>query len=172
MFAAKAQLKQGKQIVRALRAENDAIAARVAVPFMQIQHDSAEAKALLDEIDDLELELVKIKSEGGANGSSGVTELDVEEMDLEALPPVGSLTEQEAVRFIERQEEGMAQLEDENSNADEIMKRLRSDTKAAIKAVDRLASESHVAERQAKEAREMGVGGKKRDKEVERICGK
>lgn len=171
MFAAKAQLKQGKQIVRALRAENDAIAARVAVPFMQIQHDSAEAKALLDEIDDLELELVKIKSEGGANGS-GVTELDVEEMDLEALPPVGSLTEQEAVRFIERQEEGMAQLEDENSNADEIMKRLRSDTKAAIKAVDRLASESHVAERQAKEAREMGVGGKKRDKEVERICGK
>ncbi|PWN19514.1 hypothetical protein BCV69DRAFT_284140 [Microstroma glucosiphilum] len=171
MFAAKAQLKQGKQIVRALRAENDAIAARVSVPFMQIQNDSAEAKALLDEIDDLELELVKIKSEGGTNGSAGVTELDVEEMDLEALPPVGSLTEQEAVRFIERQEEGMAQLEDENSNADEIMKRLRSDTKAAIKAVDRLASESHVAERQAKEAREMGVGGKKRDKEVERICG-
>lgn len=170
MFAAKAQLKEAKQVVRSLRADIDTLADKVAVPFKQLNDDCAEAKALLDECADLELELAKMKSEGGAAGA--VTELDVEDMELEVLPPVGTLTEHEAERFCERQEEALVQLEDENANLDTLMARLRGDAKQAIKAVDRLASERHVAERQAREAREMGIGGRKRDKEVERACAK
>lgn len=168
MFAAKAQLKQAKQNVRTLRSEVDTLSQRVAEPYCQLDSSCAEAKALLDECMDLELELVRLKNEGGSVGA--ITELDVEEMDLETLPPVGTLTSTEAERFCERQEEELVALEESNSHVDSLMSRLRSDAKSAIRDVDRLSSEKNGAERSAREALELGVGGRKRDKEVERVC--
>lgn len=178
MYQAKAQLKEAKQTVRSLRTEVDQLAERVSVPYKQLDRDCAEAKQLLDECMDLELELVRMKSENSNRASTGgdgggvfdVVDLDVETTDLEVLPPVGTLTEREAERFIERQEAALIQLEDENAQLDLLMTRLSADAKDAVKKVDKLGSEKRVAERQAKEAKSMGVGGKKRDREVERIC--
>lgn len=167
--ALKSQLKEAKSQVRSLRAAIDDLATRLAEPYRHLTTSCSEAKALLDECMDLELELVKIKSERGIPDESD-GDVDVEKMDLETLPPVGTLTETEADRFCARQEEALAELEDANANLEEVMNRIRGDAKAANKAVNRLSSENSVAERQAREAQQLGVGGKKRDKEVERVC--
>lgn len=182
MSALKTQLKEAKTQVRTLRVEIDAIATRLAAPYKQLTSSCAEAKTLLDECMDLELELVKLRSKGIARSAPANTspamlsanqlqeEVDVESMDLEVLPPVGTLTEEEAERFCERQEEALAQVEESNGNLDTLMTQLKNDTKTAIKAVDRLSSEHHSAEKLAREAQQLGIGGKKRDKEVERVC--
>lgn len=167
MYVAKAQLKEAKAVVRGLRAEVDDLADKLSVPYKQLEADSQEARALLSEIMDLELQLTKAKSES-ANG--GLLDVDVEEMNIDILPPVGTLTQSEATRFIERQEATMISLEEDNERLDKVREHLRSETKSAIKNVDRLNSEKHTAERLAREAMEMGIGGKKRDKEVERVC--
>lgn len=167
MLRAKTQLKEAKQVVRSLRHDVDSLAQRVAQPYHALSASCAEAKSLLDECMDLELELVKMKEESGA---AGITDVDVEDMDLETLPPVGTLTSAEAERFCERQEEELVALEESNTHVDALMARLRSDAKAAIKDVDRLSSEKNAAERAAREARELGVGGRKRDRHVEAAC--
>lgn len=167
MYAAKTQLKEAKYTARTLRSEIDSIADDLAEPYHRLSESCAEAKALLDECTDLELELVKIKNERGAGG---LTELDVEDMELETLPPVGTLTTSEAERFCERQEDELVALEEANDHLDSLMTRLRGEAKTAIKDVDRLSSERISAERAAREAEELGVGGRKRDKQVERVC--
>lgn len=167
MLAAKALLKEAKHNARNLREDIDSLTETLAQPYRKLSESCAEAKSLLNECMDLELELVKIKNE---RGPGALTEIDVNEMELENLPSVGSLTTEEAERFCERQDEELVALEESNDHLDSLMSRLRADAKAAIKDVDRLSSEKNNAERSAREAQALGIDGKKRDKQVEKAC--
>ncbi|CAO1626377.1 unnamed protein product [Sympodiomycopsis kandeliae] len=164
MFALKSQLKEAKTVVRALRSEIDDLATRLATPYRQLVTSSAEAKSLLDECMDLELELVKIKSKGG-----NLIDNDVENLDLDQLPSVGSLTEHEAIRFLERQEDNLTELEDLNSQLETSTNTVRLDLKERIKTVDRLHLELNSLLKQVQES-EPQSSATERDVEMENRC--
>lgn len=67
----KSELAAAKARVRALRAEIDALADSFAAPFTALEADAAESARLLAEMEDMELELARIKALRG--GTSGMT---------------------------------------------------------------------------------------------------
>lgn len=167
MLALKAQLKQAKTQVRSLRSDIDSLTTQAARPYVTLTTSCNEAKSLLDECMDLELEVAKFTSSSAAPSSSSTSQPSVDHLDLESLPSVGTLTATEADAFCTRQEEALSALEESNTALDAEFTALKHEFKSSVKTVDRLENEvSHVAKQS--NAIQGGLG--KRDDKVEKVC--
>ncbi len=150
--------------MRALRASIDELADLLAEPYAHLEAQQAEARALIGEINDMELELAQTRALTGSGAGAG-SRWDVHS----TLPPrVGTLTLEEAEQLNEEQLEQMQLLEEATSGAARLAKEKQRELASALRAVERLSLER---KREEKYAEEVGKDGG-RDFEVEQLCEK
>ena len=133
-----------------LRTEIDATADAMSGPWAQLHSRASEASTLLADIDDMELELARIKA---AEGSHGV------------------MTTSEAEEFLDAQIVEMQEYDDRTTQTMRQVDQAKKELNEALDQLDRLRVERSTAEKFASDAR-LGGRGFARDLELERQCAK
>ncbi|WFD34211.1 hypothetical protein MCUN1_001048 [Malassezia cuniculi] len=146
----KFQLAEAKARVNDLRSEIDAIADAMEAPWTQLKDKSSEASTLLAEIDDMELELARIKAAEGSHGA---------------------MTTAEAEEFLDAQILEMQEYDDKTTQTMRQVDTAKKSLNDALDQIDRLRVERSAAEKFASDAR-LGGRGFARDLELERQCAK
>lgn len=146
----KAQLAEAKSRVNDLRAEIDAVADAISGPWAQLQSRAAEASTLLSEIDDMELEIARIKAAEGSHGA---------------------MTTAEAEEFCDAQILEMQEYDSRTTDTMREVEHAKKELNDALDQLDRLRIERSTAEKFASDAR-LGGRGFARDIELERQCAK
>ncbi|KDN46783.1 hypothetical protein K437DRAFT_104068 [Tilletiaria anomala UBC 951] len=155
---AKADLKAGKDTIRKLRTGIDEVSDSMVHPYAELEEQSDEAKALISNIRDMELELAKIRATTG----SSKTRFDI---NSNVAPKMGTMTLEEAEAFNEEQLMQMQILQESTTTAQALTKEKQKELASTMRAVERLNVERKREEKYAEEVKESN-----RDREVEELC--
>lgn len=136
--------------VHNLRAEIDATADAMSGPWAQLRDRAAETSSLLADIDDMELELARIKAAEGSHGA---------------------MTTTEAEEFLDAQIVEMQEYDDRTTQTMRRVDLAKKELNEILDNLDKLRVERSTAEKFASDAR-LGGRGFARNLELERQCAK
>ena len=135
--------------MRDLRAEIDETAAAMGEPWAALDASASEARQLIAEISDMELELARSKAAEGTQGA---------------------MTTAEAEAKCDEQIVEMQTYDDDTTQKTREMERAKKELADGLRQLERLKVERSAAEKLANEA-QLGAGRDRgRDWEVERVC--
>ena len=145
----KQQLVEAKRRVRDLREEIDELAAAMAEPWAALEDGAQEAKQLISEISDMELELTRSKAAEGTQSA---------------------MTTAEAEALCDEQIVEMQTFDDDTTHKTREMEQCKRELAESLRHLERLKVERSAAEKLANEA-QLGAGRDRgRDWEMERVC--
>ena len=135
--------------MRDLREEIDELAAALAEPWAALEDGAREAKQLISEISDMELELARSKAAEGTQGA---------------------MTTAEAEALCDEQIVEMQTFDDDTTHKTREMEQCKRELAESLRHLERLKVERSAAEKLANEA-QLGAGRDRgRDWEMERVC--